>query len=209
MGHKWLDGKNWKDVTRTERYFVWKLASVIETNPVKFLRWINENTDLGIGKLINGRHKPANFEVATDVRFFNDYRRFANANPAMANHPGLDNSELDLVVFSPKVIVVFEAKSYGRFEGENGQLVQTRDRLPKIRDITDCKVEFVGIYSSKYSPKKKTLAPLSGSVTWLQIYEFYKANPSCSGIFLRADRCFQNHRNDQEQGLTLGYDLGS
>lgn len=207
MGHKWLDGKNWRDITRTERYFVWKLAEAIETNPVKFLGWVNEKTDLGIGKLINGRQNPSNFEVATDVRFFNDYCKFANANPAMADHRKVDGSEFDLVVFSQKVIVIFEAKAWGGFDGDNGQLIRMCGHLPLIRNITNCDVKFVGIYSCRYTPMKKTLEPLSGSVTWHQISEFYEAIPSFSSIFLRANRCYENKRNDRELGLTQGYDL--
>lgn len=207
MGHKWLDGKNWGDITRTERYFVWKLASAIEPNPLEFLRWINENTELRIGKHISGGQNPSNIEVATDVRLFNDYSKFANANPAMADHPGVDNSELDLVVFSPKLIIIFEAKAWGKFDGS--QLDRERSYLGLIGEFTECEVKFVGIYSSRYSPTPETLSPLSAHISWRQISTYFEGNPSFSSIFLRANRCYENKRNDRKLGLTQGYDLSS
>ena len=210
MGHNWLDGMNWRDITRTERYFVWKLAAAIQPNPVEFLRWINKNTDLRIGKLINGRQNPSNFEVATDVRFFNDFNEFAKANPALDQLKGGDRSEFDLVIFSRKLIVIFEAKAWGSFEGKGGQLHRLRRHVPSIAKVTDCEVKLIGIHSSRYSPSGDTRKPLDTCITWQDASEhFEERDRSLSSIFLRADRCYKNKTDDGICGLTDGYDLSS
>lgn len=112
MGYSWIEGRSWRDVTRTERFFVSRLAAAIGQDEGPFVELVKRE----IG---NASLRLESVEVSTDVHFFRDLKRyfkdFCGQCSPLGSH-NKDQSEFDLVLFSQQTTVFVEAKAWSKYD---------------------------------------------------------------------------------------------
>ena len=203
---QFIDGKTWREVTRTERYFVWRLASLIMNDPQYFvdkvlIQHLNLNSHLSELK----------WDVSTDVHLFRDIRFYMQRKPCEGQEYEhlSDSMEFDLVLFSNELLVIFEAKAWCKYEPD--QLVKFKNELKSFSELSelDLKTKMFGIHSSRYSPTETTLSGFhnKGYITWQQLHSVYSnLYPDVSQDFIRADRCYPNKTDDRINNLLNGFE---
>lgn len=163
MSIPWLGGAKWSDWTREERYFCAVLFRHADADPNKFARWVVTAAGLDQSILTS-----ADWEVGYEVCFYRDY---------LWERGELEGTALplkrtfDLCLFSPKAMIVIEAKGFEGFSTkQNAEFAEDRARLLKLLG-PGVKVHLVALASSTYVGSdrlgEKTLAPFEGHhLTW-------------------------------------------
>ena len=189
MGFDYLNGKNWKDVTRDERTYCAELFFVVKQDVHQFVKWLNEKVSLNLSQ----EELELEWEIGYEVCFYRDVRKFQGK--AIKGSGYSQKRTFDLCLFSENRIVVIEAKSQTGFGGDqNDEFDKDPEQILKLLNRTrdDLQVNVVGLASSKYlnSARRKELpASFDGMCfSWKDVFESYCRRQ----IFLNADNCFGN-----------------
>jgi len=106
MGLKYFNNKQWKDITREERYFCAELFNYIKSQKKEkeFVKWLREKTN-------NGEYDDQyEWEIAYEVCFYRDYlKEIKKYNVKNSKYP--QKRTFDLCLFSEKRIIIIEAKA--------------------------------------------------------------------------------------------------
>lgn len=173
---KYLDSKSWNELTREERYFCAELFFEVRNNPEPFLKLIDKDSS-------------SKFEVAYEVCFYRDYSTHFEESIKESNFS--QKRTFDLALLSDKELIIVEAKSHGGFD--NKQLTVFKKDFEDIKSIIKRKgftppdIYYIGIHSSKYSPKESTRNFFHKLITWNELKSKYKSSES---VFLRADEIY-------------------
>ena len=155
MGHKYLGGKNWKEITREERYFCLRLFNLIESPGERaFIEFLNKRFSLGLDP-------GDDWEVAFEACFYRD-RDYANGDSAP---PELRKRTFDLALFGPSTIIAIEAKAQEGFVTE--QLLDFENDRKQMKKIPGVgRFLILGLVSSRYQPRPETRKYFDAVLTW-------------------------------------------
>ncbi len=167
----------WQYVTREERYFTSVLHHEISCNVKPFSDLLCKRLQISAGVKIS--------DVGFEVCFFRDGAR----KDIIERRKELEKQTFDFMFFlSDKSAVIIEAKAQQGYD--NKQLNSLNNAKKIIEDSKKCpisKIYLVGLYSSKYKPKKTTLHNFSPGITWKELKEVY---PTSKDVFERADSIY-------------------
>lgn len=195
MGLKWLDNKNWSDITRDERFFCAHLYKAIleDKNGIPgFVRIINEECKLELPE-------NANWELGYEVCFYRDLSFFDNTYECKS-----PKRTFDLCLFSDGWIVIIEAKAYQPFD--TVQVQEFFKDKTHIKELgIDVNVKLVPLGSSRYKPTYDKSHIKNGRdkfrgferemLTWDTLAKAYKANSIDSKILANADSCYKSKKH--------------
>jgi hypothetical protein len=184
MGFTYLKDKNWKDITREERLFCAELYFSIKRNEKKFIKWLNEKAKLNLSP----NEIETEWEAGYEVCFYRDY--IHEIKTSKDEYPS--KRTFDLCLFSPKNIVIIEAKAQQGFNQKQLNKIKNDKQLLKKLLKEKCpKIYMIALYSSKYSPKQQTLDFFDGKFTWADLFKFFEQNPIF--IFKRANDIYKDN----------------
>lgn len=163
MGFSYMNGNEWKDVTRDERWFCADLFFQLKENDT-----VKEFTKALIKKVgLKGINNISNPEMGFEVAYYRDVifdeefdednekiKRFADKKSIQ----GLLKRTFDLCIFLPKDIIIIEAKAVEsltnkqmlEFVYDDMSIKALHDKLFKIKDVN---VHIVGLVGDGYTPR--------------------------------------------------------
>lgn len=182
-GLKWLNNRNWSEITRDERFFCAHLYNKIlghQSGVQGFVRVINEMCQLNLPV-------DANWELGYEVCFYRDVM-FDDA--AKYDERLSLKRTFDLCLFSDNEIVIIEAKAYQAFDSkQTEEFVRDRECIKNILNIP-VTVVLIPLASSHYkdtfdnSPLKESFG--CELLTWGRLADVYE-NSDPKSILARAD----------------------
>lgn len=188
---RYFDGKDWKEITRDERYFCCELYFEIRKAPNRFIKWLNKILVLELNKTeINQQ-----WETAIEVCFYRDYVN----NIGTCNTKNISKTKyspkrtFDLCIFSETHIIIIEAKAQQGFKRNQLESIKEEKKnltslIKEGAKIKECpQIIIIGIVSSEYQPKPTTKKLFSGMITWLELAEIYTKN---NKIYLTANKLY-------------------
>lgn len=189
MGFEYLNGKNWSEVTRDERYFCGELYFCINKDVKQFVKWLNTQTSMNLSsEELNGE-----WEVGFEVCFYRDYCKLNNKQIKRTNYS--QKRTFDLCLFSKDRIIIIEAKSQTGFGKEQNE--SFGNDLKSMLEILnknekEFKVSLVALASSIYLNSKRR-NPLPDCFenqffSWLDIHYLFDKYK----LFFHADNCYGN-----------------
>lgn len=187
MGFDYLEGKNWKDITRDERYYCAELFFVIRNDVKEFVIWLRDKApELGISdEEINEE-----WEIGYEVCFYRDYLKMKEQ--LIRESDFSQKRTFDLCLFSNNRIIIIEAKAQSGF-GTN-QNKEFKKDLTDIHNLLgpNIKVDVVALASSKYFKNKEKRGGLDslfkGAFSWDDIFQSYCRQ----SVFKYADEVYKN-----------------
>lgn len=181
MGWSYLNGKNWAEVTRDERYFCQQLFATVQRRGVReFVELLNRITGLSLAV-------DAEWELGYEVCFYRDLWQLRGCKGALHS----PKRTFDLCLFSHRQIVIIEAKAQQGFDKDQAQLQAFAEDKLRVADLTDVdSVLLVGLASSQHIEGASTRsfgAHFDGILmSWRQLADHYRNEPETAS-FLRAD----------------------
>ena len=121
MGFKYLENKNWSQVTREERYFCSHLYHFLIGKEKEFVNWLNET--IGTDFILDQE-----WEMSFEVCFYRDYYKLKN----IPLPEELRKRTFDLCLFSTNDIIIIEAKVQQPFKEK-----QINDLRNDIKNLTE------------------------------------------------------------------------
>jgi hypothetical protein len=190
-------GKVWSDITRDERYFCAELFQIIKENQAPLIYLLNR-------KYQSSNINSKTFDIGYEVCFYRDYiKEFGyqeNYNIKTIDDLNIKSGNIiinkfpqkrtfDLCLFSDDIFIIIEAKAQQGFA--NDQLKYFDHDKLLVKELTgneDIEVAVVGLYSSKYTPRGKTLDHFDYTITWKDIFEAYSEKYA---VLKRADSIYK------------------
>lgn len=176
MGLTWLDGKNWVQVTREERWFCLHLYNRIVGKGVrKFVAHLRDQYEISV-------EPDANWELAYEACFYRDLWQYRNRQGSLYS----PKRTFDLALFSDEAIIVLEAKAHGAFE--RAQLDSFSEDRNQIRRETGVdNVLILGLCSSKHELSKAAKECFDKVVRWKDLSSYFDGDVNLQ----RADNVFE------------------
>ena len=157
MGFDYLNGKNWKDVSRDERRFCADLVFQLQKNTTQpaFVEWVVKKNNLDVSNIID-------FEIDFEVCFYRDlifnYELTNKVNlEGKKEIKGLLKRTFDICIFLPNDIIIIEAKAAQGMTSK--QMIEFKyDKIAIQTCFTELNLPIkniflVGLISSEYSTK--------------------------------------------------------
>ncbi len=178
MGFEYLNGKNWKDISRDERRFCADLVFQLQLNRTQraFVEWVIKKNELKINDFND-------FEIDFEVCFYRDlifnYEFYNKVNlEGKKKIKGLLKRTFDICIFLPNDIIIIEAKAAQGMT--SAQMIEFKyDKLTIKACISnlgfsDKKIHVIGLVSSEYSTNtikklNKDYKYFDGIVSWQDI----------------------------------------
>ena len=180
---RWLNNKNWSEVTREERYFCAELYFAIKHDTGRFVCFLRKRYGTAIAP-----HSA--WQVGFEVCFYRDWMHMnGNLDPDISSKLSLSRT-FDLALFSNSRFLIIEAKAHQGFTGAD--LANIRKDRKQVQYCTGVpEVHTAAIISSRYSPRTSTVAnfSLTPPICWKQLAEVYGEKAE---IFLRADSIYND-----------------
>lgn len=154
---------SWKQITREERYFTSLLFHDLMKNSASLIKLFPSEMGIPAGTIAK--------EVGYEVCFFRDaYRK-----DLIERQKRLESQKFDLVLFlNSDHMVIIEAKAQQGFKMDQiRNLLEAKDKIINSGFKPATMVSLVALYSSRYSPRNKTLDDFDACITWKQIAEKY------------------------------------
>jgi hypothetical protein len=198
MGHRFLGGRTWAEVTREERFFCARLYELIrDGGPELFVQLVNR--DCGTSLPVN-----AGWEPAFEACFYRDLwnHRACHGTPFSLKRT------FDLCLLSDEAILIVEAKAQQAFQPDQLESF-SKDRQQMSKETGVKQVVLVGLASSQYSPPVSVRRVFDGPLlTWQALAAFYGNDP----ILTRAEALFnpnqpQTWGKHNNGGYMSGQDL--
>jgi hypothetical protein len=194
MGFDYLNGLNWKDVTRDERYFCAELYFEIKQDTLAFVKWLKEYNVTPI----SDEEMKAEWEIGFEVCFYRDYifkHGDDTGEKSIRNSKYSQKRTFDLCLFSQNRIIIIEAKAQQGFETNQNEEFRKdiSDMLTLLKkDTTNFNVSVIALASSIYfsNLEKKHSLPdvFAGKFSWKDIYNSYCRRT----VFGYADKTYKN-----------------
>lgn len=182
MGLKYLNGKNWSDITREERVFCGELYLHARTDPKAFVEFLQREVNL-----TPPLDASAAWEIGYEVCFFRDYLHETGKQKKGAGY-SLKRT-YDLALFSEDEIVIIEAKSHEKFCTEqSSDFAKDRGEIGRLLG-SSIRVRLIALASSKYFAnydrfgRSEVLKPFDGRLSWAAAAAQY----GDSAVLLRAE----------------------
>lgn len=182
MTFKYLNDKQWADITRDERFFCAHLYFEIKSNIAPFLQLMLEKQIINSDEL-----DPGSWEAGFEVCFYRDYIfeiGEINGNKSIKKSDYSQKRTFDLCMFSEKRIIIIEAKAYTGFDTK--QLDSFKEDEKKIQLLLAGKcpiISTVALVSALYTPRKASVDGFKCIITWQEMHDRYK-----NSLFLRANK---------------------
>lgn len=182
MGLSWLEGRNWSEITRDERFFcahLYKKVLEHQHGVQGFVRFINEECHMNLPV-------DANWELGYEVCFYRDLW-FDNSDRYDMISP---KRTFDLCLLSNDLIVIIEAKAYQAFDNkQTDEFVTDKEYIENSLGLP-VTVVLVPLASSHYKGSFDN-SPLKDSfgcelLTWGRLADVYE-NGVPKSILARAD----------------------
>ena len=160
MENKW---KQWKEITREERFFTSVLFHEVSRNPDPFWNLLRQRFDLEVRSKV--------VDVGYEVCFFRDMAFYYGKKPPARS---IAKQTFDLILtLSKGDLCLLEAKAQQGFSMK--QICALRRAKAKIEKSHGATVHLAAIHSSCYTPKKSVAKPSEStlfgfaSITWEEI----------------------------------------
>lgn len=153
MGFKYLDGKQWAEVTRDERFLCQRLYELVRTSSAReFATYLSEKCSLQLPPT-------GMWEIAYEVCFYRDLWQLRNRRGQLYS----PKRTFDLCLFGESAIVIIEAKAAGGFD-QDQNLSFVAD-IAQVRKETGLEaVHLIGLCSSRCPIDDKTADVFHGRV---------------------------------------------
>ena len=200
MGFSHLGNKNWRDITRDERYFCAELFFHIKGKEKEFVNWLMKQPSINC---ISVEDIEAEWEIGYEVCFYRDYIRVIgeknknrNIKKSLEKYPV--KRTFDLCLFSEKKIIIIEAKAQQGFHSEqNSEFEKDRNLLRTLLD-EKVSINFIALCSSvhfknleKHGKEKGLPKVFEGNwISWNQLKDFNNGNP----VFDRAEGLYNDKK---------------
>lgn len=171
--------KKLSEITRTEAFFTGSLfhASNMKKGAIEAL--LISKLELDEASEIT--------DSGYEVCFFRD---FAKEGYISRQNASFEKQTFDNVfILSDEALVLIEAKAHQGFDPKQIDHMVKAANLIMDSKLPFKKVYLVGICSSKYSPKPRTVKQLDAVITWSEIAKCFGDD---AGIFVRADEIYNN-----------------
>lgn len=173
----YFNNKTWAQISREERFFCAELFFEIRNNPKPFLELLGKKSD--------------SYEIAYEVCLYRDLLKAYGKSIKATSLP--QKRTFDLALFSEDEIIIIEAKANTGFDSK--QLESFNEDIANIGSLFKLighktpKISSIAIYSSRYSPKAKTIVDFQKTITWKELSEIY---PAKSELFISADETYKD-----------------
>ena len=195
MGFDYLNGLNWKDVTRDERYFCAELYFEIKQDTLAFVKWLKENKVTPI----SDEEMKAEWEIGFEVCFYRDYIiKYGDdtGEKSIRNSKYSQKRTFDLCLFSPNRIIVIEAKAQQGFETTQNEEFRKdiSDMLTVLKkEANNFSVSVIALASSSYYTNVEKFGKgfpdiFAGKFSWKDIHDSYCRRT----VFDYADKSYKN-----------------
>lgn len=196
MGFEYLQGKNWKEITRDERYFCAELFFEIKHDTLSFVKWLSEK---GVCKISDDEFNNQ-WEIGFEVCFYRDYiLMFGDdtGEKSISKTSYSPKRTFDLCLFSEKRIIIIEAKAQQGFKtNQNEEFLNDISQMMGLlkKNSNNFNVSVIALASSIYFENVKKHgnglpAVFQGNYfSWKDIYESF----SRRSIFEYADKSYKN-----------------
>jgi len=177
MGFSYLEGKNWTEVTRDERFFCQRLYELIKEESAEvFIEYLS--MDLGLGISLKGE-----WEVGYEVCFYRDLWQLKGRKGSLFS----PKRTFDLCLFGETTFIIIEAKAAGCFDPDQNNTF--RNDMKEVEKLTGVKnVRLIGLCSSKCDLDKSSEATFGKNVIhWKTLSERYNNDE----VLARADDIYQ------------------
>lgn len=169
MGFSYLNGKNWADITREERFFCAELYSVVKGKEGEFVKFLNSKAKLGLPE----KDLDAEWECGFEVCFYRDF-----AHESKAPNEYSPKRTFDLCLFSEKVILIIEAKVYMGFRTRQNtsfkeDLMQVKRMIKKTGMRVPETVKLIALCSEKYWKNTRLQGDFDAHISWSAIDSKY------------------------------------
>ncbi len=164
-GLKWLNGREWADVTRDERTFCAELFFLVRHDLPGFIAYLNRDHGADLDP-------DANWEFAYEAVFYRDL-----AHQRQDGEPSFSPKRtFDLALFSDDDILIIEAKAQQGFDSK--QMTEFEADAAQVKRLTGARrVRLAALASSLYQPQPTTRDRFDGPfLTWSQLATFYGGN---------------------------------
>lgn len=188
MGFSYLNGKNWKDVSREERYFCALLYEHIRHEPQAFVKWLNDTMGTSYNPEVE-------WEIGYEVCLYRDVFKLRGASIQISDYP--NKRTFDFCLFSEDQLVIIEAKVQQGFESKQMDSLMEEKILIRRLFGQEIRIDLAALASSNYLHNlqiygRQTRASFeqvfSGrEFSWKQLAEEYD-----EPAFKRADALYKN-----------------
>ena len=176
MGFSYLDGKNWAEVTREERFFCQHLYGLlVKCGASRILSHIGDRVGTAL-------RQDVEWEPAFEVCFYRDLGYLRGERGEYYS----PKRTFDLCLFSEDMIVILEAKAQQRFEPK--QMESFRGDREHVEKITGVDTALLcGLISSKYNPPHSIVETFDGPLlTWRELADIFDGDK----VLERADEVY-------------------
>ena len=200
MGFSYLNGAEWAQVTREERFFCAHLYGLLVRDKEKRILSCIRNRD--------GRELPRarEWEPAFEVCFYRDFSHHWKTKNLYS-----PKRTFDLCLFSEEVILIIEAKAQQPFHGDQlhgfrEDCIKVRNQVGQLARAPAPEVWIIGLASSKYKPPPEVLKEFDGPLlTWRCLSELYDDDK----VLLCADRVYDRKERGSWGKNNEGYMRGN
>ncbi len=166
MGFSYLKNSYWLDITREERFYCSIAYNHFYTKPNDTVAFINGISKLGLSEEMINKE----WEIGYEVALYRDLL-FALGKKHSGQSNRYRKRTFDLCCFSEDGIIIIEAKAHGGFQTD--QLNSFELDRADILSVTgkNIYIKIVPLISSRYRPRKSTLAYFDGKfpIRWLDL----------------------------------------
>ena len=187
----YLGGQPWSAISREERLFCAELFTTARAELPRFIGWLNAQPGMQGCALDGG----LSWELAYEVCFYRDLL-FA-AGQAVRTSRFSDKRTFDLCLFSPRDIVIIEAKAQGGFSStQNTEFARDKQDVLAViaqtgRPTSGLTVRIIGLASARYFANVRKYGSgipdvLDGHISWQALHDSFSPHPA----FARAEAVY-------------------
>jgi hypothetical protein len=187
MGFSYFKNKNYLDITRDERFFCAHLYFEMNKNIQPFLEFLERK------RIIKNEETNAElWEVAYEVCFYRDFIYHIGYNNVKqigsTKFKDLGKRTFDLCLFSEKRIIIIEAKAQQGFDTEQMESFKKDKELlaELLNEQFFGEINLIGLASSDYTPKDKTILNFDSLINWSDINSLYPNH-----LFVKANNLYK------------------
>jgi len=195
MNLPYLGNVDWSSLTREERYFCAELFHAIRGREAEFVAWLGGLDGMKAVKLDAG----LSWEVGYEVCFYRDLLK--SIGKPIRPTEFSDKRTFDLCLFSPRDVVIIEAKAQQGFEpDQNAEFERDKRDVPAVvaaagGDPTGVRVTVLGLAASryfenveKYGKDKRVPEVFDGWFSWKEVDDGFQQHPA----FSRAEAVYKS-----------------
>ena len=184
MGVPYLEGRNWTNWTREERFFCAVLYGHARRDPSALAVWVIEPANLDLPP-------EGEWDLGYEVSFYRDFLWPTEETARQRKYP---KRTFDLCLFGQTSIVVIEAKVFERFAAnQNSAFAKDAQLIGGLPGLESLQVRTVALASSKYFKnagryaRPDALKVFDGVIKWSDLAALYGDD----SLMLRADALYK------------------